>query len=304
MKKTNLLIYVLIMLSFLYIIINLNESIIYYSEVLVMFYKRLLPYLLLFLLINQFLIRTNLIYLIGYLLQFVTYPLFGINAKSATLIMISLIGGFPSSVLYSSLAYNEKRIELDSAKKIGLYLFLPSINFLLYIIKPSIGTIYFFALIIALYLPIIVYFIFHRNSDKFTHFKEVSKEIKDSYNNFNFIKEAKETYKYSIETLINILGTISFFSIISVSIDNLFLKGLLEFSLPITKISTSHYNDFIKTLAYIFILTFSSFSSIAQANLYLADIEVTNKEFIKTRLSLVLSSLIIYFSIISLYMVF
>lgn len=296
MKLLKLSLYTTLIITFIYIIFNLNTSINSMSIVLTNFFKSLFPYLFMFLIINQLLIKTGLMDLLGYILQFVLYPLFKLNAKSSSLLLISLINGFPSSVLYSSIMVKENKIDKLNTHKIASLFFLPSFTFIFYLIRNHLDKRIFTFFIFSLYLPTLILLLLNRNKsdDNYIIFKEIKGNLITSYNNFNFLKDIKEIIVNSILTIINILGMISFYSLITLLIPNNLLKGLLEFSIPSLNILNSNYSNIIKSLLLLIILSFSSLSSISQASLYLEDINLSLISFIKKRIELVSLSLIIF----------
>lgn len=296
LKHIKILFYLIISITFIYLILNLNTSLTSLSLTLINFFKSLFPYLFTFLIINQILIKTNLINLFGYLLQFIMYPIFKVNAKNSSLLLLSLINGFPSSVLYSSLMSKEKKIEANSTHKIASHFFLPSFTFIFYLIKNNLSLAYFNIFILSLYLPCFIVLLIKRNKsdDQYISFKEVKEELIVSYNNFSYLKDLKEIFLNSILTLINILGMIAFYSIITLIIPFDIIKGLFEFSMPSLNILSSSNSDIMKSMYLLIILVFSSFSSISQASIYLEDINLNIKSFIKTRIALLSLSLIIF----------
>lgn len=296
MKLLKLSLYTTLIITFIYIIFNLNTSINSMSIVLTNFFKSLFPYLFMFLIINQLLIKTSLIDLLGYILQFILYPIFKLNARSCSLLLLSIINGFPSSVLYSSLMVKEKKMEKQSTHAIATLFFLPSFTFIFYLIRNHLDKRIFTFFIFSLYLPTLILLLLNRNKsdDNYIIFKEIKGNLITSYNNFNFLKDIKEIIVNSILTIINILGMISFYSLITLLIPNNLLKGLLEFSIPSLNILNSNYSNIIKSLLLLIILSFSSLSSISQASLYLEDINLSLISFIKKRIELVSLSLIIF----------
>lgn len=296
MKLLKLSLYTTLIITFIYIIFNLNTSINSMSIVLTNFFKSLFPYLFMFLIINQLLIKTSLIDLLGYILQFILYPIFKLNARSCSLLLLSIINGFPSSVLYSSLMVKEKKMEKQSTHAIATLFFLPSFTFIFYLIRNHLDKRIFTFFIFSLYLPTLILLLLNRNksNDNYIIFKEIKGNLITSYNNFNFLKDIKEIIVNSILTIINILGMISFYSLITLLIPNNLLKGLLEFSIPSLNILNSNYSNIIKSLLLLIILSFSSLSSISQASLYLEDINLSLISFIKKRIELVSLSLIIF----------
>ena len=303
MKIVKLAIYSLIFISFIYLIFNLNSSINNLSLVLVNFFKSLFPYLFIFLIINQLLIKTNLISLLGYFLQFFLYPIFKINAKTIVLLLLSLINGFPSSVLYSSIMIKENKINKKSTHTIASIFFLPSFTFIFYLIKNNLSFPYFLIFILSLYLPCFILLLINRNKsqDKYINFKQIKTDLINSFNSFNYINDLKNIFLNSILTLINILGMISFYSILTLIIPINLIKGLFEFSMPSLNILNGNNTEIIKSLLLLIILVFSSFSSISQALVYLQDISLSTSLFIKKRIELLSLSLFIFSILLYLY---
>jgi hypothetical protein len=82
MKYFKLIIYCLIIISFFSLLINLKPNISYLSEILFNFFKTLFPYLLIFSIINQLLIKTKLIYLFSSILEVSTpSPPYGLSPR-------------------------------------------------------------------------------------------------------------------------------------------------------------------------------------------------------------------------------
>jgi len=295
MKYFKLFIYILITISFFALISNLSTNIDSLSLVLVNFFKTLFPYLLIFSIINQLLVKTKLLYLFSSLLEYFLYPIFKINSKEIALIMISILNGFPSSVIYSSIMKESNDLDDTQIKRISTTVFLPSFTFIFYVIKNNLSNNYFNILILSLYLPVIIYLFLSRykSKSKYIGFKILG-EIKIEYLKFNFIDTLKDIFLNSFYIILNILGMISFYSIITLIFSNYFIKGLFEFSMPSISILKSNYNELTKTYLLLIILVFSSISSVSQASIYFDKISITINEFIKKRITMLSFSLVIF----------
>ena len=159
------------------------------------FFKSLFPYLFIFLIINNILIKTKIILIFGYLLQWILYPVFKIDAKSCSILLLSLISGFPSSVLYSSLFNKEIKNE-SSLKNIALLFFLPSLSFIFYLVRANLNSLYFTPFVIALYLPsFILLFIYRfKSHDNFITMNNLKLQIKNSFSSFDYINDLKQIF--------------------------------------------------------------------------------------------------------------
>ena len=302
MKYIKFSIYFIITITFFYLIMNLNKSIELVSYTLVSFFNTLFPYLLIFLIINQLLIKTKIIYFISSLLEPILYKFFKINSKEIALILISILNGFPSSMIYGEIMIKEKDLTYNQVKRIAPIFFIPSITFIFYIIKAQLLPLHFYVLIISLYTPLlIILFLSKKESNSKYIGKSIVKEIKNSFSNFNYILVLKEIIINSFQTIINILGMITFYSLITIMIPFPFIKGLFEFSMPTLEILNSQYSSLIKTFLILIILVFSSFSSLSQASMYMETTKIKFKYFIKKRITMLFLSLLIFNLILFLY---
>ena len=296
MKSIQLALYFILFILFFYILFNLNSSINAMSITLITFFKSLFPYLMLFLIFNQMLIKTNIILILGYILQSIFYPIFKINAKTCSLLLISFLNGFPSSVLYSSIMIDEKKINHNASTNIALYFFLPSLTFIFFIVKQYLAVEYFLILIFSLYLPPFIFLLLNRNNsnDSYLCIRHLKKEIYISFTNFNLVNDLKKIFNTTFSSIINILGMICFYSIITLVIPNNFISGLFEFSMPSLAILKSNNSQLIKTLLILILLSFSSFSNLSQAAVYLDNVKIPFSTFIKKRIEVLALSLIIF----------
>lgn len=305
MKKINTIYITLFSIFLIYSLINIQETKESTSNTLITFSSTILPSLLPFLILNQLIIKIGIIDLIGYLFQYISYPLFKISGKGASIILIGLLNGFPSSAIFTSLMIKDKQIEKKEAQRIINSIFFPSISFLFIIIKANLNNPMLFTyLILSIYLSGFIFLYFSsfkvKEDIKLTTFNETLNNIKEKSNHFVLVKELKETISYSFNTLINILGTIVLFTIPSNIITSLtlsnysyLLKGMIEFSMPSIELSLLNINKESIILILSIILSFSSLSSIMQANLFINDANLNSKQFIKNRVLISLTTLII-----------
>lgn len=307
MKKSNVIFIILFSFFLLYSLLNIKETNISSMNIISTFSQTILPALLPFLILNQLIIKLGIIDLLSYFFQFISYPLFKISGKGASIILIGLLNGFPSSAIFTSLMLKNKQIEKEEAQRIINFIFFPSISFLFAIISTNLNNkTLFLYLILSLYLSGFIFLYFSslkiKEEKDFISFKETIKNIKEKTAKFIFVKELKETITYSFNTLINILGVIVLFSvpsniIRSVSKNNLsyFLQGLIEFSMPSIKLSLLNINKRSIVLMLSTILSFSGLSSIMQANLFINEANLNSKQFITSRILIaLLTTFILY----------
>ena len=265
-------------------------------NVLITFSKTILPALLPFLILNQMIIKLGIIDIIAYFIQFISYPLFKISGKGASIIIIGLLNGFPSSAIFTSLMLKEKQINKHEAQRLINSVFFPSISFLFVIINNNLDNhTYFIYLILSIYLGgfISLYISSFKIKQENTYisFNQTLVDIKGKLNKFILIKDLKETIIYSFNTLTNILGIIILFSIPCNIIDALipnnstyFFEGLIEFSMPSITLTKLPFKKEITTMFLGTILSFSGLSSIMQASLFINDANLNTKQFIINRI--------------------
>lgn len=306
MKKTNFIILIFFFIFFFYSLANINEANNTSMNVILTFTKNILPALLPFLIINQMLIKLGAIDILSYILQFISYPLFKISGKGASIILIGILNGFPSSVIFASIMLKEKQINKQEAQRLINYIFFPSISFLFAVIATNINNNKLFIyLILSLYLGgfLLLYISsFKANDSEYMTSTEVINILKNKLCNFSFIKELKAIIIYSFETLLNILGIVVICSIpsniISKIINNefsLILKGLIEFSIPSIELTMLNITKKRIALFLITILSFSGLSSILQASLYIEEANLSIKKFIYNRIVITIISVLILF---------
>ncbi len=310
MKKINLIFLLFFFIFMIYSLINIKEINYSTAKTLLTFSKTILPALLPFLILNQLIIKLGIIDLIAYFFQYISYPLFKISGKGASIILISLLNGFPSSAIFTSIMLKNNEITKNEAQRLINYIFFPSFSFLFAILKPNLTLNQFIFLILSLYLTSFSFlylssFKVKKEENYLLTFKETLQIIKLKLTNFNLIKSLQETIKISFNTLINILGIIVIFSIPCLIIQNIisnnysyFFQGLIEFSMPSIKLSKSSFK--YKTILLSFILPFSGLSSIMQASLFIEDAKLNTKQFITNRLIISIFTLLlslIFFSL-------
>jgi len=305
MKKSNIIILIFFFIFIIYSLINIKETNASTMNVLITFSKTILPALLPFLILNQLLIKLGIIDILAYFLQFISYPLFKISGKGASIIIIGLLNGFPSSAIFTSLMVKDKQLPKEEAQRLINSIFFPSISFLFVIINSNINNkTLFTCLILSLYLSGFISLYFSslkiKNENSYISLKSTLETIKIKLNNLIFIKELKETITYAFNTLINILGIIVIFSIPCNIINSLttnnstyFFEGLIEFSMPSINLSLLNISKKTIVLLLSTILSFSGLSSIIQATLFINEANLSTKQFIISRIIITLLTTLI-----------
>ena len=252
---------------------------------------KLFPSLFPFLVIGSILINYNLPY---YISKF--------KIRNNTIIFIlSLISGFPSSAKYTKEMYLNKYISLNEANNILCYSFFANPLFLLTIFSNVFSKKIMTFIVLSHYLTNVILALF---------LKEKNKSIISIYKtkeNFNLV--ISKSIKDGLNTMLLILGTITFYNIIITLVNVLIrnetiictIKGILEFSQGLNDLSVINISDDIKAYLALMFICFGSFSIHSQIKSILLDTPISYKKFFKYRIisvliSWLLLSLFIYLS--------
>lgn len=311
MKKYNIILSIFFFLFLIYSLLNIKEINASTMNILKTFSKTILPALLPFLILNQLILKLGIIDLLGYILQFISYPLFKISGKGASIIIIGLLNGFPSSAIFTSLLLQDKQIKKEEAQRLINYIFFPSISFLFAIIKTDLNNNYLFTILsLSLYLGGFISLYISsfkiKNDQEYISFTKTKEEIKNKLSTFKFARNIKDIINYAFSTLISILGIIVIFSIpcniIGKMINNNFtylFKGIIEFSIPTISLLNSSLTKkrIVSFLATI--LSFSGLSSIMQASLFIEEANLSTKQFLINRTLISLLTITILYTFLS-----
>jgi len=263
MKKIILIIFFII----IFLILIYSNSII--NNILLSFnicFKNLFPSLIPFLFLSNILINYNYIEELSNIFEFITIRLFKINKYSAFAIIMSMISGSPSNSKYLKDLYDNSLINENDIKKCLNFchytnpLFLINVLGFTFLTNKKNGLI---ILISQLLSSLIIALLFKNNNSKITSIKY----NKGNTNNKKFINVLNDSITSTANTLLLILGVITFCLIITSLIDSLFkidnnykfIYGLLEITQGLKYLSISNLNIYIKCIIASFIVSFGGF---------------------------------------------
>ena len=201
--------------------------------------KNLIPTLFPFFIISDILINFNLNEYIPKFLKNICKFLFNINDNMLTILILSIISGFPSNARNTRTLYDKNLITLDEANHILIFshfsnpLFILTTVSIFFLNDTTVGII----LLVSHYLSNLILGILFRNY--FVH-KDVPL-IKDT-NNVNFSNVFILSIKRSIDSILMICGIVTIFMLISSIIVSTFnfdlytsmiIKGILELTIGI-----------------------------------------------------------------------
>lgn len=237
--------------------IHSNDTILITKENINIFLNVLLPNLFPYMLFVILFVNLKCHLLLAYIIQYISIPLFNISGKSMSIVLISIIGGYPLLALLAKEIINEENKD-ELNKLVPLFSF-PSFAFLLNIIYKNISIN---LLLIFLIFSSIILFIFKDTKKKdYLKYIDIKNEL---YYKPDFILILNKTFKKALLNLGIIFSNVLFFSLFKVVFSfnndylNNFLLGLLEFSK--SSIYFSNNKDSISILLLSFILLFGGLS--------------------------------------------
>lgn len=300
MKKNYL--YIIIILAFIFEILTNSNSIMESVSTSFNIWKNsLFPALFPMFVFSSILIDLGIIEIIAKSKSNILKKLFNINSSSIFIFIMSMFSGFPSSAKYINELYNKKLLTKYEAEKIILFSHFANPMFI-------IGTISLSFLnnknlcFIIIFSHYIVNFIiglcirrFHINNDS---------NIDISYKNVNIGTSISKSILNTINTLLLILGTVTFFLIITTIIDvnfnlNLPLKTIIfsitEMTQGIRHISLLNISLKLKCTFITMILSFGGLSIHLQTFSIINDLKLKYSHYLLSRIVHCLMSGIITF---------
>ena len=234
---------------------------------------KLFPSLFIMFIINDLLINTEI------------YKIFKLKNNSKVAFILSLFSGTPTNAYIIKELYQNKKITLNSSNKLLLYTYFSNPLFLYNILSTMFTQKIVIKLILIHYFSNFIIYFFIK--------KENNNIIDNNINNMKISKILESSIKKSINTLLMILGTVTFFMILSnliVKVLNLniyleiLLKGFLEITQSLNELSTITINLKLKQLLALSIISFGGISIHMQVFSILSDTKINYKYFLKGRI--------------------
>ena len=224
MKK---LILALIIYIFLKIFRDYASILIYINDITYLFFKRIFPSLFIFFTISSLLLNLGLVNYLSNSIGSIISKVFNISKNSAAIFMMSIISGFPSNSKYIKELLDKNIINNKEASKLLLFTHFANPLFIISLV-PNMAYLIIFSHYIT---NIILGLIFRNYHGKFQNMENIYNE-----KNINFFKILNNSLKDTIDIILNILGIIVFFYLISITLNISFLTYVLEMTSSITYI--------------------------------------------------------------------
>jgi len=302
--KTKIFNIIVILFSlFILIEIIIMKNTIYSSIIyaLNMWVNSLIPALFPFFIISDILINYNITNYIPKIFKNICKYIFNITDNMLTILILSMISGFPSNARNTRTLYDKELISLDEANHILIFSHFSNPLFIL----TTVAVFFFhnsklgFILLVSHYLSnFILGFLFRKkfnHNDKFSY---------DDKLNVNFGNVFISSLKKSIDTILLICGIVTVFLMLSSIIINTFdiniynsmlVKGILEITIGIEALSKLNLSMIYKAVIASCFLAFGGFSVHMQVISQITETKIKYSYFFLGRMyQMIISGLITY----------
>lgn len=294
--------YFLIIILFLFIFLLFKYNYIINKSVIDsvnLWLTKVFPSLFIMFIINDIIINTDILNSITTVFNPLFNKIFNTNNNSFEAFLLSLFSGTPSSSFILKEMINNNKIDINSANKLISFTYFSNPLFLYNILNNTFNKHITFKIIIIHYLSNIFIGVLYRNKNTFNN----------NLLNNNIIKKESsitilpKSIKKSIDTLIMILGTITFYMILTNLLLNIFklnnigiviLKGIFEITQSLNILNTLNCISIIKELLALSIISFGGLSIHTQVLSIISDTKISYKNFFYGRILHILISTITY----------
>ncbi len=290
----SLLIFIVLLFKYNYL---LNKSVI---DAVNLWLSRIFPSLFIMFVLNDIIIETDALRFLNIFLSPFFNKLFNTSGNSFQVFLLSLISGTPTSAFIIKEMLNNNSITTNDANKLISFTYFSNPLFLYNILSLSFNKSITIKLIIIHYITnILIGIIYRKNNDNIK--VKMTLKNKDSKNIFMVLPSS---ITKSINTLLMILGTITFYMILTNLLLSLFnfnylsstiFKGILEITQSLNDLPFLDISLIKKELLAIAIISFGGLSIHTQIISLINDTEIKYQNFLMGRiLHVFLSTTITY----------
>lgn len=258
-----------------------------------------LPALFPFFVISDILISYDVIRYIPKVIKNLFKKLFNVSDNGLVVIILSMLSGFPSNARNIKNMYNSNKISKKEGEHLLYFTHFSNPMFILgtlvsiFLKKKELGLIIF----ISHYLPNIIIGILLRKLN--------TSKLDINYNNYinnNFGLVLTKSIRKSLDSVFNILGTLTVFLIISSLLINVFnfnngisllIKSILELTSGLKELSNFNLSNSYLVIASSCILSFGGLSVHMQVINELSDTDISYSNFFIGRIIQVILSLVV-----------
>lgn len=259
---------------------------------------KVFPSLFIMFILNDFIINNNILGFLNKLINPIFNKVFNTSGNSSNAFLLSLISGTPSSAYIIKEMLDNKQITINDANKLIAFTYFSNPLFLYNILSLTFNKFITIKIIIIHYLSNIIIGLIERNkySVSDTQFQLTSKPT------FRIDIIPKAITK-SFNTMLMILGTITFFMIITNLIIHIFnlntistiiVKGIFEITQSLNILNNLKNISIIKEIIALAIISFGGLSIHTQIYSIINKTPIKYKYFLRGRINHVLISTCTY----------
>ena len=259
----------------------------YIDYSITLFLEYVFPFLFITIIIEEMIIKSNLIYYICKLIQNIKF----INPLKLFIILFSILGGCPTNIILIKNLLDKNIINTNEANNLLECTYFSNILFLINILSVMFNNYEIvYKIIISHYLSNILIITFKKIENK-SSIKYLSKNTNKT--------NLSGAINKSINTNLMVFGTIVYFIVISNIINmpfpylfiNTLISGFLEITQGLIKLNIVEINLIIKEIIAIAFISFGGLSIHVQSKSILKDANLSYKSFLKGRVISVLISI-------------
>ena len=294
---------IILLFIIIYIIFKYNYLLnISITKALYLWLNNVFPSLFIMFILNDIIIKTNLLFPFINLIKDSFNHIFNTNGLALQAFLLSIISGTPTIAFILKEMIDSKQIDELSANKLIKYTFFSNPLFLYNILKVHFKNNITIRIIIIHYITNIIIGLIYRKE------KINNIDYNIQINKKKIINILPSSIKNSLDTMIMILGTISFYMIITSFLTNIIclnpiitvlIKGLMEITQGLSALNIIHTFSLLKEIIAITIISFGGFAIHTQVYTILDNSKILYINFLKGRILHAIISATTYFLITS-----
>ncbi len=259
--------------------------------------KRVFPTLFIMFILNDLIIKTNIINNITKYFKNIFNKIYNTNNYSVNAFLLSIFSGTPANSYIIKELLNNNLITINDANTLITFTYFSNPLFLYNILTKTFNSYITIKIIIIHYISNIFIGMFFRKKHSINNFI-INRRI-----HYNLLKEVPKSINKSFNTLLMILGTITFYMIITNIIIiiikpnilfEILIKGLFEITQALNILNKLNIVSILKEIIALSIISFGGLSIHSQIYSIISDTKISYKYFFVGRIYHILISISIY----------
>ena len=299
MNKVKKIFTIILLFSFIYLLFKYNfilqKSV---NDAVILWLNKVFPSLFIMFIINDLIINSHILDNLCNLISPIFNKIYHVSGTSLECFILCLFSGTPSSAYIIKEMLNNNSISEEDANKLISFTFFSNPLFLYNILSISFNKFITLKIIVVHYITNLLIGLFYRQNK--SNNSNITIKTKE---NINFIKLTPNAISKSFNTLLMILGTITFYMIISNYLlkiiplnimGEVILRGILEITQSLNILPNLNILSMIKEIIALSIISFGGLSIHTQILNIISDTKVKYHNFFIGRILHVLISTTIY----------